>query len=335
MIIGDRLLFALSARREMSWASVKHAFDCLNEGYDGSDDSWSMRIRRGEVVRVLDSLAHMEFDSRLQRMKVVVTRPAIAVLPGRGLPIGVLVGARSPASVERLSCAAKISGIQIDVQPQTHDTHLHPSRISFVANAPGQLTAFAQAQGLLCPSDPPAWAILQLAGGLEDYLKTLPPEDLAGLGWEREDFDPEALKFGGRLQRTGPRLSRYTHPVRRTRLHVFHGTESASIIDADWGRFAILQLVRTDILIYDESSFLLSAPVTVPLPRLISRALCLSSGWAPSIASGIEWSGAHVSTGRVYYRIPDQFAHIVAHKLGQRLVLRNITSLVRRKSQHG
>jgi hypothetical protein len=31
MSIGDRLLYAVSARGAMSWVSVKRAFDCLHE----------------------------------------------------------------------------------------------------------------------------------------------------------------------------------------------------------------------------------------------------------------------------------------------------------------
>jgi len=331
MMVGDRLLLALSARREMSWAALKHAFDWLHKAEGQSADSWSLRLRRGEVVRALDSLGHAEFDSRSQRMRIVVTRPALAVLPGNGLPTSVLTGARSPESVERLSAAAQANGIVVDVQPQMYDADSHPSRISFLAEDPGQLVAFAQAQGLLCAATPPAWAILQLAGALQAYLDALLPEDLAGMNWEREDFDPETLRFSERFQPVEPCLSRYTHSVRRARLYVLHGTGSAWRVDPDWGRFAVLKAVRNDLLAYDENSSIFSAPVTVPLPKLLSRALCLCSGWAPSATA----AGARTSAARLYYRIPIEVARIVAERLGQRLALRTITSVIIRRSANG
>ncbi|MGH2508497.1 MAG: hypothetical protein ACRDHZ_14020 [Ktedonobacteraceae bacterium] len=67
---------------------------------------------------MLENLAHIEFDSRPQRMTIAVTSPAIAVLPGLGLAHGVLVGARSPAGIDHLSGAAKRAGITWEIRSQ-------------------------------------------------------------------------------------------------------------------------------------------------------------------------------------------------------------------------
>ncbi|MCI0627996.1 MAG: hypothetical protein L0387_41150 [Acidobacteria bacterium] len=324
MNAGDRLLYALSARRHMSWAAVKHAFDCLHETDDDPNDGDSLRYRRGYTVRVLDSLGHVEFDARPQQLRVIVTPPTIAVLPWRGLPTGVLTGARSPASVGQLSAAAKRFGVLLDVHCQISDPQLHPSRISVVTEDLAHLTFFAREQGVHCTEFPAAWSLLHVAGSLDDYLGTLKPEGVGDLNWEREDFDPEALCFNVRLRQDKPLLSRYTHPTRRTRLHVLHQAEMASPVDPDWGRFAILQAARRDVLTYGKNSSLFCVPATTPLPKLLERSLCLCSGWAPAVANGIVWPGSRVSSARVYQHIPVRLAETIADKLGQRLSFREL-----------
>ena len=112
---------------------------------------------------MLENLAHVEFDTRPQRMIVAVTSPAIAVLPGLGLALGVLVGARSPAGIDHLSGAAKRAGITWGVRSQHGDSNFYPTCISLIAETINDLTAFAASERLDCAEIPAAWSILHCA----------------------------------------------------------------------------------------------------------------------------------------------------------------------------
>jgi hypothetical protein len=321
MNVGDRLLYAISARGAMSWTSVKRAFDCLHEENNDLHNEEFWRYRRRDAVTVLENLAHVEFDTRSQRMTVAVTSPAISVLPGLGLAVGILVGARSPAGIDNLCRAAKRAGIMWEVRRQHGDSTFYPTCISLIAETINDLTAFAASQSLDCSATPPAWSILHFAGSLDDYLASLQPEDLASLNWEREDFDPNALFFRRLRRQDRVVLSRYTHPARRTRLHVLENKGATTRTDADWGRFALMRELAQDVLLYDPQEFTLALPITMPLPKLLARSLCLCSGFLPAEVGGVHWTGSQVKA-RVYRRVPFAIAELVALRLRQRLVLR-------------
>ena len=319
MSAGDRLLYAISARGAMSWASVKRAFDCLHEAENDLCKEEAWKYRRRDAIRVLESLAHVEFDTRPQRMTVAVTSPAIAVLPGLGLVRGVLVGSRSPAGIDRISTAAKRIGINCEVRPQQEDSNFYPTCISLVAETMNDLKAFAALERLDCADIPPAWSILHLAGSLDEYARALQFEDLTTMNWDREDFDPGALFFRRLLREDATVLSRYTHPTRRTRLCVLRQAGKTVRIEADWGRFALMAALAHDVLVYDPQAFTLAIPITMPLPKLLARALCLCSGLLPSEVEGGHWPGSHMKA-RVYRRVPQSIAELVGKKLQQQLV---------------
>jgi len=333
MSVGDRLLYAISARGAMSWVSVKRAFDCLHEADNDLHNEEFWRYRRRDAVSVLENLAHVEFDTRPQRMIVAVTSPAIAVLPGLGLTPGVLVGARSPAGIDRLSGAAKRAGITWEVRSQHGDSKFYPTCISLIAETINDLTAFAASERLDCAEIPPAWSILHFAGSLDDYIGPLLPEDLTSLNWDREDFDPDSLFFRKTLRQDTAVLSRYTHPARRTRLHVLRQAGATTRVDADWGRFALMRTLSHDVLLYDPQAFALAVPITMPLPRLLARSLCLCSGLLPSEVAGVHWPRSRVKA-RVYRRVPLAIAGLIAKKLQQRLVFRGLGNADLRKAQY-
>ncbi len=332
MSIGDRLLYAVSARGAMSWVSVKRAFDCLHEADSELHNEEFWRYRRRDAVSVLENLAHVEFDTRPQDMTIAVTSPAIAVLPGLGLAHGVLVGARSPAGIDHLSVAAKRAGIIWEVRPQRDDSSFYPTCISFIAETINDLMAFAASERLDCGETPPAWSILHFAGSLDEYIGTLMREDLTSLNWDREDFDPDALFFRKLLRQDSVVLSRYTHPTRRTRVHVLRQAGATTRVEGDWGRFALMRALARDVLLYDPQAFSLAVPITMPLPKLLARSLCLCSGLLPSEVGSL-WPGSRMKA-RVYRRVPLSIAELIANKLQQRLVFRTLGTADLRKAQH-
>jgi len=332
MTIGDCLLYAISARGHMPWPAVKRAFDCLYEPLNDAGDPGPLRYRRGETIRTLENLAHVEFDNRSQQMRIAATPPTIAILPGRGLPKGVLTGARSQAQIERLSATARRTTVLFDVQKQTWNPHLYPSRISLAADNLDELMAFALDQGLQCTATPAAWSIVNVAGSLDDYMRTLLPAHQSSLNWEREDFDPQTLSFDHIRRQDNTLLSRYTHPTRRYRLHVLYQEGTGSLVDAEWGRFAALRAIERNVLAYDSLTFQFVVPVAVPLPKLLARALCLCSGFVPSGPNEVIPANPGL---RVYHRVPLSLAQAIADKLAQHLEFRQFSARIPRRKKRG
>ena len=318
MKIGDRLLYTISVRGRMSHSSVRRAFDWLYELDDDTGKAAFWRFRRNEAIRTLETLGHIEVDAQPQEVSVSVTPPAIAVLPERGLPHGVLVGSRLPKSIERLAAAAKRAGLGWEVSVQPREPHLYATRINLIADTFDDLASFAKEQRLDCGEIPSAWSILHLAGSLDDYMRTLTPENLDSLNWDREDFDPKSLSFGKVLQEAAVTLGKYIDPIRGTALYVLRQAGMMARVEATWGRLAVMHSMACDALIYDTHAGALAVPISIPLPKLLGRALCLCSGFVPLEMTDIEFPKFRAK-GKVYQRIPLRVAESVAVKIKQRL----------------
>ena len=322
MSVGDQLLYTITARGRMSYLSVKRAFDCLYEFSDEMHNDESWKFRRNKAIRTFEALGHIEIDAPPQGITTVaVTPPAIVVLPERGLPHGVLVGSRLPKDIERLLAAARRAGLGCAVSSQPSAPHLYPTRISLVADNCNDLAAFAKAQGLDYGEIPSAWAILHLAGSLDDFWESFMPENLISLNWDREDFDPKLRSFRKVLQKAAVVLSKFIDPVRGIPRYVLSQAGRTAFVEPAWGRLAVLHAITCDVLIYDTHAGALAVPISVPLPKLLGRALCLCSGFVPIEMDGIEFPNFR-ATGKVYQRVPLRIAEGVAAKLQQRLVFR-------------
>jgi hypothetical protein len=103
-------------------------------------------------------------------------------------------------------------------------------------------------------------------------------------------------------------------------------------VEADWGRFALMRALARDVLLYDPQAFSLAVPITMPLPKLLARSLCLCSGLLPSEVESL-WPGSRMKA-RVYRRVPLSIAELIANKLQQRLVFRTLCTADLRKTQH-
>jgi hypothetical protein len=289
--------------------------------------------RKGESAEALLVLGRADPGDDAE-VTVAVTRPAIAVLPERGLPRGVFVGRRLPRGFESLSAAAKKAGIDCEIHSQPRGSNVYPARLSLLADSFDDLATFAKAQGLDCAEIPAAWSILHLAGSLDDYSRTLTPEDLSSLNWDREDFDHKALSFSRLPQQDVVVLSRYTHPSRRTMFHVLNQIGTTARVEPEWGRFAVMSAMAHNVLIYDSRACALAVPITMPLPKLLARSLCLCSGFMPLEMDGIDWPGSGVKA-RVYTRVPLSIAYIVTAKLKQQLTFHGFFDAALTKAQNG
>lgn len=322
---SDALLYVLTDHECMSWTAFRGVFDYLDAqcGATHFGPFKELRNRRWRTVRALEALAHAEFDFDGDGA-VRVTPSVLARLPQSGLPRAVLTGARSPDAIAQITTVIRAMNgrVQLSVLPQTDVLPLLPRRVTVQAESVDVLATVARTLGVRFEANPPAWVIAQFTGSLENYLETCTWSGRREMNWERTDFDPSRLQFrSGNGANSCRRLSRYRHPARGTTEFVLWHDGSGAQVDPDWGRYAILQALNFSVLTYDAERFVLAVPSGAPLPRLLSRALALCSGFAPRFVAADRVPGyTREHWGFELYRsVPPQVAEAVASCLGQHI----------------
>lgn len=325
----DRLLYVLSARREVSWSAYKAAFDALHGAPGGESDDAALARARSHTAHTLDALGHCDVNFDEWGGRVTVAPAALARLPRAGLPEAVLVGTRAPETIAQLTaiCTSRARPASLSVTPEQGDLALIPARVVVQADDIGDLAEIAHTLDILFTEQPPAWVLAHFSGSLDAYLERLDAAAIPEPEWRREDFDPISLRFRpARQPDDNIRLSRYSDPERDAWVYLLWRDGRCVRPDRDWGRYAVLREFGAGILLYDELRNLLAVPVGAPLPRLLARALTLCAGAAPTFAPIQQ----RVSPGRVlwgytaYDDVPEQVAELVAAKIGQILVRRSL-----------
>ena len=321
----DRLLYVMSARKEVSWPTFKVIFESLTLGSgaaEGEGDSGeTLQRERRRVVRALDALGHCEVVFTESEGSVHVTQPTLCRLPISGLPQAVLTGARSPSTVSHLAelCQQLGTIVSVDVSGSGSESSLIPRRVIVETESLEQLGQVASTAGIAFESQPPAWKILNFSASLPQYLASLKWTTGVEPNWFRKDFHVSHLSFREERVDGVLRLSRYSHPVRSLPMNFLWKGNSYSEVQADWGRYAILNGMGKSVLVYDRREFRLGVPATVPFPRLIERGLVLSSGFAPELCRVRVLSGGTAMPYYIYEGVPSQIASLTASKLGQEL----------------
>lgn len=323
---SDRLLYAISAKAEISWAEFKRIFDYLYAlpTRSSSLNGGSLLHRKHETIRAITALGHCDVEFNESGGKIFVAPPSLARLPVIGLPQAILTGSRSPLAIKQLSEACEIVGryVSLDVSEQAGNLVFVPSRVVVQAESMEQITQVAGLLRVTFEAEPPAWKILNFAGCLDDYLISRQWSSATELNWRRKDFDLSSLRFGSIQQESVVRLSRYTDPVRNIPAHRFWKDGQQAQVDRDWGRYAVLREAGLNVLVYDQHRFIMAIPVGVPLPRLFAQSLALCSGYAAQFISrqSLPYPSPETKGFNLFRDIPPQIAEMVAAKLGQTLL---------------
>ncbi len=320
---GDVLLYVLSSWRQTSWTTFRRSFDELHRRQLTAGHSTVLgdaALFRFRTLRMLASLGHVEMGfGPTGAGTVTVSNSALVALPGPGIRKAVLVGARSPAFVERLRKASSGAAADFAVHPQGTATPFAPACIEIQAPRMDTFEMLAKSIGVPFMKAPPARAIGRWSGSVSEYLAKLTwsPDD--NVNWYREDFDPVSLRFVGAVDEPAPvRLSRYQDPVRETWRYRFFREGQFASIDPDWGRYAILSHHKRQAVEFDPTSSSVRVPTRAPLPVLLSRALALCSGRSPVPGRSVDTNDRSFGLRYdVYQAIPPSVASVVAHKVGQ------------------
>lgn len=326
---SDNLLYVISAKNEMSWESFKKDLHALYIHQSGNiapeqEEIKSIKTLRNPIVRALSSLGHCDFDlSAENRKRVYIAPSALVRLPSAGFPQAILAGARSPNTIQQLSDACHSVGthINLEIKEQPSELILIPKRVAVQAEDVRELEAMASSLSIPFLETPSAWSLLHFAASIDDYLATLKWSNDPELNWKKETFEPNSLQFKTIEETdTNIRLSRYSHRSRNTKICYFWREGSCTEIDLDWGRYAVLQALRRNVLIYDKRRFTMAVPARANLPRLLERALTLCSGYAAKFEKKLPSCFPEIQGFNLFYDIPPPIAEMTAAKLGQTLL---------------
>lgn len=328
---SEKLLYVISAKKELAWLSFKETFDYLYNLETGvreeNTDKDGIKNKRFQVIRALDSLGHCDFNFSDDGSRVYAAPPVLVRLPCTGFPQAILAGARSPATIAQLSEACQSVGhhIKLEVTEQSSELGLIPKRVAVQAEDVGELRAIGNFLEIPFLETPSAWYVLHFAASLDDYLATLEWYNDTELNWQSKTFDPIYLQFQSIKETDCPiRLSEYSHPSRNTKVYYLWQDEKCAEIDLDWGRYAVLKALRRNVLIYDKCRFTMAVPASAKLPRLLERALTLCSGYAPKYEK-MPRVLPPIQGFKLFSAIPPQIAEMTAAKSGQTLLQQSLS----------
>lgn len=309
---GDVLLYALSAERVMTWDMFKRTVDrtCVPDDQIATES----RYVRSEALDIGNVLGHWEVVGTGATRRIAVAPPVLARLPWPGLPMAVLCGSRSPDTIaEILATCDSVGGPSLSMSHQLHHPYA-PMRLVLSAESEEQMSAVGRALSVRYDPTPAAWSIAIASATVEDYIRALAWEERAELNWNRRAFDPELLRYRSSdgTYHSQLRLVMYSHPSGWDwRDWLWKDGESADV-DRSWGRYCVLASVGRTVLHYDHKDGIATVPRQIPLPKLLARALTLSSGKAPGL---VPDSGIGL---RAYPSVPRAVFDVVTAKLHQK-----------------
>ncbi len=312
---ANSLLMWMSARRQGSWAQFRAAVEELHVGADdevkGEDDDASDQFALPfyQMLRFnLQRVGHAEFFAGAgDGAEWRVTPPALAVTQHARGWLGIVVGARSLALMERLRVAAGATAkLQTVVFPA------YPDQLLLAADDPITLADVAQRAGLFLQNDAPA-ALLASLPPVDDPSVRSQAQLPLGSDWRIDRFSPDDLVWRSATldDAAVAKVSLFRFALRHQRFVLFCMRGAAFRIPGQVGKYLVLKRRRRRVMRYDRQKCSLSVPASCRPPFLVERALILCSGSPPTYEGGPRGGVLH------YLDIPDGIAAIAASLLRQ------------------
>ena len=324
--MSEQLIYALSSLGQVTLDHYNELFKhlylpacCIIE-----NDETVINHRR-QAGRILDSLGYLEFDYNAR--KVFMCPPALVMLPSEGLPKALLTGARTPALLKKLKKAASQNKkmVKLHKQRQSMKWISLPDVFWIEAASVDSLRDVASQSGILFfPGSPTGWKMANLSISIDDIESEITFTAREDIDWKKRIFDTERLRFSyARGDANSCQLAEYTHPFTQQKMHWLWDGAKASEISRDWGRYLILKKSDKNVILYDEDRKLLGIPLTVPLPKILSRAAALCSGKAPSICmvNHEKIVMPDITLLNLYEEVPETIAKMITQKTGQKIIL--------------
>jgi hypothetical protein len=279
----ERLLYAISTRGKMPYAAFSTIYSQI---YNASSEDTSFTYLKLQTLRFLDALGHCDFD--FGKRYVYACKPAFVLIPSFGLPKVLLVGARSVDLTKRIKkiAADNKNDIRFYTVCQKIRPALLPQAICLEVANKEVLRKSLLTSGIdLQIDEPAAWCLINFSSDVSEITNELSWQAVEEPGWPKRIFSITNLAFNKHCsERADFGLVEYTNPRDQQKLHWLWHENKAAEVDRDWGRFMCLNKRDVNVLLYDAKRFLFAVPSSIPLPKLISRALTLCTGLAPSNA---------------------------------------------------
>lgn len=326
----ERLLYSISTRGKMTFSNFDAAFSTIySQVFKTYPEDISFTYLKFQTLRFLDALGHCDFD--FERRYVYACLPTFVLVPSFGLQKGLLTGARNIDLIKRIKKIAtdNKNSIRFYSVPQKIRQALLPQAIYLEVTDKEILNKSLLSIGVnLSIDEPAAWCLINFSADVSEIMKNLSFSAMEEPDWPKRTFSIANLSFNKYFSEHAEiRFVEYTNPTDQQRLHWLWHKDKAAELDRDWGRFLSLHEHNINVLLYDFKRFLLAVPSTIPLPRLISRALTLCTGLAPSNAILKDQpistlpEDCHLN---IYEAVVPQIAEMVSMKLGQGLINYNI-----------
>jgi hypothetical protein len=317
----DRLLYVMTAKGELSWSAAKKVLDELYRSSENFRREAS--FSRSRVLRLMDAFGFCDFSFAEGQGHISVCPAAFVRLPLRQCS-ALLVGARGPTTFTEISSGARdYATLSLHLNPPEEDGFL-PARITVESPDIATLAQFSRALKIDFEPEPACWRMAMASGDIESYERTLKWSEGPDLNWKSWTFDPEYVEF--RKQAKAPeavRLVRYLDPVRNIPRYRLWRGERFTEVDADWARYLVLRQSGFNVLYYDPARYCFAVPRNASLPRVLQRALGLSSGLMPMPYRLRDRPGSR-QTWDLFQMVPQQVAETVCRKVAQDLSIFNL-----------
>lgn len=323
--MSDTLIYAMSTRGNMKLEQFNELFRRVSFPSLGQGEEFVEIDVRRHIVRILDSLGYCEFD--FDGRVVYMCKPCLVLLPVFGLPKAALVGARTPALVQKFKAAVKKRRDKA-VLKYTHHSGANiaiPTPLCFEAIDIDTIHEIAREIHISCETSwPAAWALANISASLDNIKESLNFERRAEPNWKRRVFSKERLVFSGFGGDDSTNIfAEYKDPISQQLHHWLWNDGTAAMVRRDWGRYIFLAEASLNVLLYDEKLYKLAVPVTVPLPCLLARSLALCTCTVPLLTTTCSKRIGAVPPEHpvhVYSGITPVIAKLVVGKLCQKLL---------------
>lgn len=333
--MSNLLLYALSSLGTMGLDRFNDYFYTLYRRDMVKSEDINIKDLRNRAIRALDSLGYCEFD--FDKRYVSACDSAIVSLPCSGIPRAIITGARTEGLIDRMHTFEKSHKGEISIQsvPQfivyeelSSSTNVRfplPDAILIEAAAEPVIKDLASYMRISKFVDySPSAALARFSTNISELKESMNVEIPSDLDWPNKTFDIDRLSFKkGKLPRDKPSLVVYTSPIDQHRLHVYWKENIGHEVDRDWGRYLVLYENGARVVLYDKKSQNFAIPATVPLPRLLARAVTMCSGRVATSAPLTDNKIGNIMAKQpleIYSAVPAHIAYLIAEKLGQEII---------------
>jgi hypothetical protein len=303
---ADSLLVWMSARGAGSWQQFRAAVEELHLGDESGatpadiEDAGAYGLPLYQLLRLnLQRLGHAEFFGGAGGPEWRVVPPTLAIAGDCDDGLGVVIGARSPMLLRRLTAACG------DVSLQSSSVESYPIQLR-IRSSGATLRAVAERAGLIAQENAPLLILLSLPriDDLSTYRPTLLP---FGTAWTVERFSASTFGWKPAMRTDTERTGLFRFSFRYERRVFYCARGRTTELGAQTGKYLVLHRRRRKVFDYDRGARTVSVRPSCRPPFLIERALILCSGLPPTFAD----------RRLVYAEVPEEIGALAAQLLRQ------------------